>query len=116
LVLLEARLALRGRDLVRAERALVRLVEAGTADGPVFLWAGQLAERRGDTAQAEARYQQAGDLRGPSARLARIHLARLLHRLGRAARAQELLRIHLAEHPDDSHVRALLAVLGEPAR
>jgi len=111
--LLDARLALRAGDTGAARAALDQLIAAGRASATVFLWAAQLAERSRDMARAEALYHQASDHQGPSGRLAVLHLARLLHKIDQPDRASQLLATYLAEHPDDTPARSLLAVINQ---
>ena len=114
--LLDARVALREKDPAAAGRALQRLIESGKATGPVLVWAARIAEQRGDTGQAEALYQQSRDMGGPSARIAVLHLARLLHRIGQPERAGRILATYLAKNPDDTPAQSLMAVIGSSRR
>jgi tetratricopeptide (TPR) repeat protein len=109
--LLTARLALQAGDAQAAEVALEPLLGQGEADPAVLRWAGNLAEKRGDAARAEALYRQAAGCDGAQARLATLNLAHLLHRDGRSEEALKLLAIHLDRHPDDAQARALWEVL-----
>lgn len=111
--LLDARMAVRSGEPGAASVALDRLIAAGKASATVFLWAGQLAEQTRDTARAEALYHQASDQAGPSGRLAVLYLARLLHKIDQPNRATQLLATYLAEHPDDTPARSLLAVISQ---
>ena len=109
--LVAARLALRRGKTPQARRALDRLIAAGETDPSVFLWAGHLAETEKDWPRAEALYDQARKLRGRSARLAVLYLARLHFRLLRHADAARLLRKYLDTYPEDASARALLALV-----
>lgn len=102
--------SLRLGEMADARLALRRLIEQDQADAGVFLWAGHLAEKAKDWAEAETLYDHARRQEGSAARLAALYLARLqLHR-ERTDEAARLLRAYLDQHPQDSSARALLAV------
>jgi len=109
--LVSARLALRGGKGAEARDALDRLIAAGRTDPAVFVWAGHLAETQEDWPKAQTLYEQAGKLKGPSARLAGLYLARLHLRRGRLAKAAQLLRQYLDAYPQDASARSLLALV-----
>jgi len=104
------RLALRVGELADARSALRHLIEQGQADAGVYLWAGHLAEKAKDWAEAETLYGQAGRQKSATASLAALYQARLLLHRGRTDEAARLLRAYLDQHPQDSSARALLAV------
>ena len=110
--LLAARLAIREGKPEAAGAALDRVIASGQASASVLLWAGHIADRADDHAKAEALYQQAIALSGPSADLARLHHARLLHRIGQPDRARRVLESYLARRPDDEPARKLLQIIG----
>ncbi len=113
---IEARSALRRGRTPDARAALARLIRAGEADAGAYLWAGRLAEKAGDLAEAETLYRQARRLEGASAELATLYLARLQHRRGRSEGAARLLRAHLDAHPADAAARALLELVEPGSR
>jgi len=104
------RLALRLGELADARTALRGLIEQGQADAGVYLWAGHLAEKAKDWAEAETLYGHAMRQKSPTAALASLYLARLLLHRGRTDEAARRLRAYLDQHPQDSSARALLAV------
>lgn len=104
------RLALRLGELADARSALRRLIEQGRADASVYLWAGHLAERAKDWAEAETLYGQARRQESTTASLAALYMSRLLLHRGRTDEAARLLRAYLDQNPQDSSARALLAV------
>ncbi|MBN2505667.1 MAG: tetratricopeptide repeat protein [Verrucomicrobia bacterium] len=114
--LAEARSALRQGRPAQARDALRRLIASGDTRASVFLWAGSLAESEGALAEAEAHYRQAASQSEPAATLAPLHLARLLHSLGRQDEAARVLRQHLEQHPEDVAARALLAACARDHR
>ncbi|MEL7369593.1 MAG: hypothetical protein AAFN74_11815 [Myxococcota bacterium] len=111
LTLLEARLALLDDDERAAEAALGRLIERGDASPTVLVRAAQMAEKRGALGRAEALYAQASQGEGDAARVARLFRARFLAKIGERARAAQIVRAYLAEHPTDAYARQLLQVL-----
>lgn len=110
LSLLEARIALAEDDPKAAEAALSRLIARGTADAAILIRAGDLAEKRGDFGRAEALYAQAAEGDSDAARIARLTWARLLAKIGNRTRAERILRVYLAEHPEDAYARQLLRI------
>jgi predicted Zn-dependent protease len=102
------RRALRQGEAETARAGLRRVMEAGSTDAAVFLWAGHLAESAGDHAEAETLYESAQTLGGPSAQMAGLYLARLQLSQGRHEHARRQLRAYLNEHPEDASARALL--------
>lgn len=111
LTLLEARIALQGKDDRAAEQALQRLIDRGDASPSVLVRAGQLAEQRGAFGRAEALYAQAAEGSGDQARLARLFLARFLAKIDARDRAEVILRTYLAEYPEDTYARRLLQIV-----
>ena len=111
LSLLEARIALQDGDSKTAEAALGRLIERGGATPSVLVRAGKLAEDRGAFGRAEALYAQAAEGDGDAARIARLFRVRFLVKVGNRARAEQLLRAYLVEHPADAYARQLLQVI-----
>ena len=109
--LLAARFALRPQRPKEARAALDRLISAGESSPTIFVWAAQIAERFGDLSRAEVLYRQATAREGSAARLATLHLARLLSRIDQGDRAEQLLATHLASYPNDDSARRLLAVI-----
>lgn len=110
-----ARSALRQGQTDRAREALGRLIVNGQSDAAIFLQAGFLAEQAGATAEAEAHYLEAAKLSDAAARLSPLYLARLYHRLGRAAEAASVLKSHLDKEPTDAAARALLTIVQQAA-
>lgn len=102
---LTAEVALAVGDLDRAEQALPR-----APDGPVKrLLEGRLAEARGRPDDARSAYEGAMGASGAVGRRARVRLAALELRRGRARRALELLEPARAEAADDVELVSLLA-------
>lgn len=109
--LLLARVAVEQADATAAAAALEALIALGESDPGVLAWAGELAEHRGDQAQAAAFYSQAMTGSGPAADAARLRLAALRLRQGQIDEASVLIDAHLAAHPDDATARSLRAVV-----
>lgn len=108
-----ARRAVRLGRPAEARQALARLIEAGETDAGVYLWSGHLAEREQDWPEAETLYRQARRRAAPPARMASLYLARLYLRRGRVDESARLLNEYLDLHPEDSAVRAMLAVVAD---
>jgi len=109
--IIATRLALRLGETADARAALRHLIEQGQADAGVFLWAGHLAEKAKDWAEAETLYDHAGKQKDPAGTLASLYLARMQLRRGRTEEAARLLRAYLDLHPQDSSARAMLAIV-----
>ena len=109
--IIAARLALRLGATADARGALRRLIEKGQADAGIFLWAGHLAEKAKDWAEAETLYDHASKQKGPAGTLASLYTARLLLHRNRTDKATQLLQAYLDRHPQDSVARALLAAV-----
>jgi predicted Zn-dependent protease len=107
--LLAARLALEQADLAGADAALAALVAAGETDPRVLLWAGDLADRRGDAPRAEAAWRHAIALEPTGD--GDLHLAGLLIRTQRTGEARDLLAARLQRRPGDTSASAMLAAL-----
>jgi tetratricopeptide (TPR) repeat protein len=99
------------RDAARA--TLHALIDDGESDPSVLMWTARLDEEAGDTASAEALLAIASASETDTARLARLHRARLLIALARAAEARVVLEQLLARWPGDATARAMLATLAD---
>lgn len=109
---LAARVALARQDHAAARAALGALLTEGEADGRVLIQLAQLERQAGALARAEALLRQAVARPDATAGLAVLHLAHLLLSRQRREEAAQLLRTHLAQHPDDPSARRLLAAAG----
>lgn len=88
--------------------ALLAVVWLGRGSDP--LAEGEALYRRGDTAQALARFQEAAR-EEPEAALPRLYLAQIHRQAGRRDQAAEQLRAGLAAHPDDAGLNTELGFL-----
>jgi tetratricopeptide (TPR) repeat protein len=109
--LLEAQLAIQTHDLLAADTVLTSLITLGEHDPRILTWAASIAEQRGDTARAEAEYQQASTGSGEDADNAVLHLAVLYFRHDRLDEARQQASIYLAKHPGDVSAEKIVSLI-----
>ncbi len=107
--LLSARLAVQAGDQAAAVAALDILISNGENDARVLVWAGHLADLRGDLARAEALYSSATTAAKDGS--ATLQLADLYRRTNRTEQSRQLLERHLAAYPGDAAARTMLEAL-----